>query len=101
MKGATRDEARKILLKGLSDMILIGPEINRDFLLDILSQEGFSRGKPVQIISIKFFLEVIIRLSLNLFMLFQLFCMCFNKWNYTGKDNSCAIRTLVGAAKVQ
>ena len=44
-KGATRDEARKILLKGLSDTILIGPEINRDFLLDILSQEGFSRGE--------------------------------------------------------
>ena len=44
-KGATRDEACKILLKGLSDTILIGPEINRDFLLDILSQEGFSRGE--------------------------------------------------------
>ncbi len=43
--GDTRDAARRRLLEGLGHTALFGVANNRDFLIDVLSQETFARGE--------------------------------------------------------
>ena len=43
--GASREEARAILVQGLKKSALIGPANNRDFLIDVLSRPTFVEGK--------------------------------------------------------
>jgi len=42
--GATRDEARRKLIRALQDTALFGPKTNRDFLIDVLGHRVFSDG---------------------------------------------------------
>lgn len=42
--GATRDEARRRLVRALGASALVGPTTNRDFLIDALSRETFTAG---------------------------------------------------------
>ena len=43
--GATRDEARRRLARGLASSALVGPATNRDFLIDALRREQFVAGR--------------------------------------------------------
>ncbi len=43
--GATRDEARRRLIRALENTIVFGPVTNRDFLIKILAQETFAAGR--------------------------------------------------------
>lgn len=43
--GATRDEARRRLIRALEETIVFGPVTNRDFLIKILAHEEFAAGK--------------------------------------------------------
>jgi len=43
--GATREEARKSLVSALSKTALVGPNNNRDFLINALEQETFIKGE--------------------------------------------------------
>ena len=43
--GASREEARRKLLKALGETALIGPANNRDFLIDAISRDVFVRGE--------------------------------------------------------
>lgn len=42
--GATRQEARQKLISALKSTALFGPKTNRDFLIELLEQPGFSDG---------------------------------------------------------
>ena len=43
--GATRDEARRRMIKALSETALFGPKTNRDFLIDALDKPDFIKGE--------------------------------------------------------
>lgn len=43
--GADRDQARTRLVNALSASMIIGPETNRDFLIDALNRDGFASGE--------------------------------------------------------
>ena len=43
--GATRDEARRRMIKALSETALFGPKTNRDFLIDALDKPDFIEGQ--------------------------------------------------------
>ena len=43
--GATRDEARRRMIKALSETALFGPKTNRDFLIDALDRPDFVNGQ--------------------------------------------------------
>jgi geranyl-CoA carboxylase alpha subunit len=43
--GETREDARRVLINGLSQGALLGLPNNRDFLLDILKQDAFTKGE--------------------------------------------------------
>ncbi|MEP6175499.1 MAG: biotin carboxylase N-terminal domain-containing protein [Parasphingorhabdus sp.] len=43
--GATRDEARRRMIKALSETALFGPKTNRDFLIDALDKPDFVNGE--------------------------------------------------------
>jgi geranyl-CoA carboxylase alpha subunit len=43
--GATRDEARRRMIKALSETALFGPKTNRDFLIDALDKPDFVEGQ--------------------------------------------------------
>ncbi len=43
--GATRDEARRRMIKALSETALFGPKTNRDFLVDALDKPDFVEGQ--------------------------------------------------------
>ena len=43
--GATRDEARRRLIRALEETIVFGPVTNRDFLIKILAHESFAAGQ--------------------------------------------------------
>ncbi|GAB5487566.1 MAG: acetyl/propionyl/methylcrotonyl-CoA carboxylase subunit alpha [Parasphingorhabdus sp.] len=43
--GATRDEARRRMIKALSETALFGPKTNRDFLIDALDKPDFVDGQ--------------------------------------------------------
>ena len=43
--GSTRDEARRRMIKALSETALFGPKTNRDFLIDALDKPDFVSGK--------------------------------------------------------
>ncbi|MEP2987924.1 MAG: acetyl-CoA carboxylase biotin carboxylase subunit [Parasphingorhabdus sp.] len=43
--GATRDEARRRMIKALSETALFGPKTNRDFLIDALNKPDFIEGQ--------------------------------------------------------
>ena len=43
--GATRDEARRRLIRALEETIVFGPATNRDFLIKILAHERFASGE--------------------------------------------------------
>jgi geranyl-CoA carboxylase alpha subunit len=43
--GASRDEARRRMIKALSETALFGPKTNRDFLIDALDKPDFVKGE--------------------------------------------------------
>ncbi len=43
--GTTRDAARKTLIDGLKSCAVFGLKTNRDFLIELLEEEGFANGK--------------------------------------------------------
>jgi 3-methylcrotonyl-CoA carboxylase alpha subunit len=43
--GATRDAARQALIRGLSDLTVLGPDTNRAFLVDVAAHGPFAEGQ--------------------------------------------------------